>query len=169
MSLDSIELTPLLLQELYKNSLVEFYDAKTKEQQEQSAPVLPFNVLGNNRRNVIIIVENHETLYLPDNELNFLLGILSACKLTMEDVAIVNIKKNKPFSYKAIEQELAAEKIILFGVASSVIGLPLEFPHYQIQQYNNQTYLSAGTLAHIKDDKAEKTRLWNCLKQIFFI
>lgn len=166
MSLDNIELTPFLLQELYKNSLVEFYDAKT---QGQAAPVLPFTVLGNNKRNVIIIVENHETLYLPDNELNFLLGILSACKLTMEDVAIVNIKKNKPVSYKALEQELKAEKIILFGVESSAIGLPLEFPPYQIQQYNNQTYLSAGILANIQDDKAEKTKLWNCLKQIFSI
>jgi hypothetical protein len=166
MSLDNIELTPFLLQELYKNSLVEFYDA---ESHGPPAPVLSFNVLGNNKRNVIIIVENNETLYLPDNELNFLLGILSACKLTMDDVAIVNIKKNKPVSYKAIAQELGAEKIILFGVETSAIELPFEFPHYQIQKYNNQTYISAGMLGDIQDDKAEKTKLWNCLKQIFSI
>jgi hypothetical protein len=166
MSLDNIELTPFLIQELYKNSLVELYDTETENKIKQ---VVPFNVLGNNKKKVIIIVENDETLYLPDTELNFLLGILSACKLTMEDVAILNIKKNKSVSYKSIELELKSEKIILFGVGPIQIELPFEFPHYQIQQYNNQTYVSAAMLLHIQDDKAEKTKLWNCLKQIFSI
>ena len=166
MSLDNIELTPFLIQELFKNSLIELYDIEPEKEIKQ---VLPFNVLGNNKKKVIIIVENDETLYLPDGELNFLLGILSACKLTMEDVAILNIKKNKSVSYKSIELELKAEKIILFGVVSIQIELPFEFPHYQIQQYNNQTYVSAAMLLHIQDDKAEKTKLWNCLKQVFSI
>ncbi len=164
MSLDNIELTAFLIQELYKNSLIEF-DAK--EQIEKNLPVSSFNILGNNRRRVIIIVENNETLYLPDNQLNFLLGILSACKLTMEDVAIMNITKNKAVTYKAIDLELKAEKIILFGVSPAQIELPLEFPLYQIQQYNKQTYITAAMLPDIQDDKAEKTKLWNCLKQIF--
>ena len=166
MSLDNIELTPFLIQELFKNSLVELYDTEPEKKTKQ---VVPFNVLGNNKKKVIIIVDNDETAYLPDIELNFLLGILSACKLTMEDVAILNIKKNKSVSYKAIELELKAEKIILFGVGSVQIELPFEFPHYQIQQYNNQTYVSAAMLLHIQDDKAEKTKLWNCLKQVFSI
>ena len=164
MSLDNIQLTPFLIQELYKNCLIEF-DAK--EQAEKNLPVSSFNILGNNRRRVIIIVENDETLYLPDDQLNFLLGILSACKLTMEDVAIMNITKNKAATYKAIELELRAEKIILFGISPAQIELPLEFPLYQIQQYNKQTYIAAAMLPNIQDDKAEKTKLWNCLKQIF--
>lgn len=166
MSLDNIQLTPFLIQELFKNSLVEF-DAT--EPAEKSLPISSFNILGNNRSRVIIIVENDENLYLPDDQLNFLLGILSACKLTMEDVAIINIKKNKAVTYKAIELELKAEKIILFGVTPAQIGLPLEFPHYQIQQYNKQTYITAAMLPDIQDDKVEKTKLWNCLKQIFSI
>jgi hypothetical protein len=164
MSLDNIELRPYLVQELFKNSLVELYDA---EPEKKPKPILPFNVLGNNRRRVVIVVENDEAAYLPDIELNFLLGILSACKLTMEDVAILNIKKNKSVSYKAIELELKAEKIILFGVGAVQIELPFEFPKYQIQQYNNQTYVSAAMLSQIQDDKTEKTKLWNCLRQVF--
>lgn len=166
MSLDNIELTPFLIQELFKNSLVEFYDIAPTQKTKQ---VLPFNILGNNKSRVIIIIENDETVYLPDTQLNFLLGILSACKLTMDDVAILNIKKNKAVTYKAIELELKAEKIILFGVAPIQIELPIEFPHYQIQQYNNQTYISAAPLSDIQDDKTEKTILWNCLKQLFSI
>lgn len=166
MSLDNIELTPFLIQELFKNSLVEFYGT---ESEKKTKVALPFNVLGNNRCRVIIIIENDETIYLPDIQLNFLLGILSACKLSMDDVAILNIKKNKTVSYKAIEMELKAEKIILFGVSAVQIELPIEFPNYQIQQYNNQTYVSAAPLSHLQNDKAEKTKLWNCLKQLFSI
>ena len=164
MSLDNIELAPFLIQELYKNCLVEF---EVQKQAERNLPVSSFNILGNNKKRVIIIVENNETLYLPDDQLSFLLGILSACKLTMEDVAIINLKKNKAVTYKAIEQELKAEKIILFGISPAQIELPLEFPLYQIQLYNNQTYITAAILTYIQDNKAEKTKLWNCLKQIF--
>ena len=64
MSLDNIQLTPFLIQELYKNSLVELYETEPKK---KTKPVVPFNVLGNNKKKVIIIVENDETLYLPDD------------------------------------------------------------------------------------------------------
>ena len=164
MSVDNIKLTPFLIEGLFKNSLIEM---DTKPAIEEPLPMATFNILGNNRSRVVIIVDDYANLYLPDEQLNFLLGILSACKLTMEDVAIVNINKNKAVTYKSIELELKADKIILFGVTAAQISLPLEFPFYQIQQYNKQTYVAAGLLQHIEKDKAEKTKLWNCLKQIF--
>ena len=164
MSLDNIELTPFLIQELFKHSLVEI---AAKKKEEKVLPAASFTFLGNNRRKVAIVVSNEDNVYLPDNELNFLLGILSACKLTMEDVAIININKSKAVTYKTIEQELKAENIILFGVTAAQIALPLEFPSYQIQQYNKQTYIAAGVLSDIEKNKADKTKLWNCLKQIF--
>ena len=164
MSLDNIEITSFLIQELYKNYLVEFEDNKPTD---KKLFIASFITLGDNNRRVIIVVEHEEVLYLPDDELNFLLGILSACNLTMQDVAIINISKNKALTYKAMELELKAEKIILFGVSPAQIELPLKFPLYQIQQYNKQTYITAAILSTIKNDKAEKTKLWNCLKQIF--
>lgn len=166
MSLDNIQLPAFLIQELYKNSLIEFESPEPVQKIEVKSSI---NILGNNRSKVIIVVENNEAAFLPDNQLNFLLGILSACKLTMEDVAIINIYINKAITYKAITFELKAEKIILFGVTPAQLNLPVEFPSYQIQQYNNQTYVTAAILANIESDKTEKTKLWNCLKQIFAI
>ena len=166
MSIDNIQLTPFLIQELFKKSLVE---SDSQESNKKLDPEVSFSVLGHNRKKIIILVANDETLYLPDEQLNFLLGILSACSLTMEDVAIINTRKNKNITYKTIEQELKGEKIILFGVAPAQINLPIEFPHYQVQPFNSQTYLSAAMLPEIQDNKAEKAKLWNCLKQIFAI
>ncbi len=164
MSVDNIKLTPFLIEGLFKNCLIEM---DTIPVIDKPLPIPTFNILGNNRSRIAIIVNDTTNLYLPDEQLNFLLGILSACKLSMEDVAIININKNKAVTYKEVEVELKAEKIILFGVTAAQIGLPLEFPFYQIQQYNKQTYVMADMLQRIEKDKAEKTKLWNCLKQIF--
>lgn len=166
MSLDNIQLPPIVLQELFKHSLIDY---KTEKKSEEKPVLKGFSTLGNNRSHILIIVESDKTLYLPDEQLNFLLGILAACNLTMEDVAILNINQNKTVTYKSLTNELKSEKVFLFGVNPVQIELPLDFPNYQIQQYNNQTYLTAPTLSQFQDNKAEKTKLWNCLKQIFNI
>lgn len=166
MSIDNIQLPPIVLQELFKNSLIDLIAGQNKEEKKTSKE---FFILGNNQRHILILVESDKTLYLPDEQLNFLLGILGACNLSMDDVAILNIKKNKSATYKMITNELTPEKIFLFGVTPLQIELPLDFPNYQIQPYNNQIYLTAPVLSHLQDNKAEKTKLWNCLKQIFAI
>lgn len=164
MSLNNIQLPPVTLQGLFKNTLVE--NAFIQPQQA-SSPKKALVVLGKNQKQIAIIVTNDEALYLPDEQLNFLLGILAACKLTMEDVALINIKKNDAFTYKTLSTELQAAIIFLFGVGPSQIGLPLQFPDYQVQQYNKQLYLSSPLLTVLQDDKVEKSKLWTCLKQVF--
>ena len=85
----------------------------------------------------------------------------------MADIALVNVAKNPSISYTEITGQFKAEKIILFGTEPEAIGLPLEFPHYQIQKFNNQVYLSSVSLNGLQADKEEKLKLWNCLKKIF--
>lgn len=166
MSLDNIQLPAGIIQDLYKRSLV-LSDKKQDTLVEKPPTTVSFNILGNNQQKILILVENEETLYLPDEQLNFLMGILTACKLTMQDVAIVNIRKHKDISYTSFTAALKVSTIILFGVETSIIGLPLQFPVYQLQAYNNQVYLIAPPLTVLQNDKAEKTKLWLCLKQLF--
>ena len=163
MSLNNIILPALSIVELYKNSLVNIEDTGTEKPALQG--LLP--VLGKNSKHVIIVVSNNEAAFLPDDELNFLLDILSACSLNMDDVGIVNLKKSKAFSYHQLIEDLKAEKILLFGIKPENIDLPLSFPQYQLQQYNQQVYLAAPALLNLQSDKEEKRKLWNCLKQIF--
>lgn len=166
MSLDNINLPPLVLQQLFTHTLIE---AKNNPTVDSKSTEKPFLTLGNNQKKVLILVESEETLYLPDNQLNFLLGILAACNLTMEDVAILNIKKNPSVNYQRISDELKSEKVFLFGLQPDQIELPVNFPTYQIQKFNNQVYLAAPALSNFHDNKAEKTKLWICLQQIFNI
>ena len=166
MSLDNIQLPAIVLQDLFKNSLIDLNTNKTVMQVDNNAA---FTFLGNNEKRIAIIVNDAKAIYLPDEELNFLMGILSACKLSMADVALVNISKAVTLAYPEIEQQLKAEKILFFGVTPAQLQLPLQFPNYQIQKYNNQVYVAAPALKTLQGDKEEKTKLWNCLKLVFAI
>jgi hypothetical protein len=166
MSLDNIQLPAIVLQDLFKNSLIELNTDKAISPIENKVNI---SFLGNNNKQVTIVVENAETIYLPDEELNFLMGILSACKLSMADVALINRSTSANLTYTTIDTQLNASTILLFGVTPAALELPLQFPHYQIQKFNNQVYLTAPALQILQGDKAEKTKLWNCLKQIFAI
>lgn len=166
MSLDNIQLSGITLQELYKKTLIEIKSQKAGEEKIETTSL---NILGKNLKKIVLAVRNNEAAFLTDEELNFLLGILSACKLNMDDVAILNLAKNKNAGYEIISKELNAEKIFLFGVEPGEINLPLAFPHYQPQQFKSQLYLSSPPLSDLQHDKTEKTKLWNCLKKIFSI
>lgn len=166
MSLNTIQIPAIILKDLYKVHLVDLTPGNSNLT-SAATPTIP--VLGNNRKKITLIVNDPDSIYLPDEELNFLLGILTACKLSMADIALLNYPKNPGITYREIFQQLAADKVILLGVSPAELQLPLEFPYYQLQQFNNQTYLYSPPLRTIREDKAEKTKLWACLKKLFAI
>ncbi len=163
MSLDNIQLPPLVVADLFKNVLI---DLKTIEQALPNTHKASFTYLGNNAKQIGVIVNDDDAVYLKEDELSFLLGILSACKLSMADIALINVAKNN-IKYTAIKEEVDAKIVLLFGVTPINIDLPLDFPHYQIQKYNEQQYLHAPLLKQLMINKEEKTKLWNTLKILF--
>jgi hypothetical protein len=164
MSLDNIQFSPIVLQDLYKKTL---FDLKTGGQPMVSPEAGAISHLGNNQRKIVIIVMSSEAIYLPDEDLKFLLGILSACKLNMEDIALVNASKQSSLLYNKLTEQFSAEKIFLFGVDLQILNLPLQFPYYQVQHFNNQVYVSSASLTDLQNDKVDKMKLWNCLKKVF--
>jgi hypothetical protein len=168
MSLDNIQLPAIVIADLFKNCLVDLNISEAPAIAATSKKQ-GFSFLGNNKKKIVIVVADAEAIYLAEDALNFLLGILTACKLNMEDVALVNTTTNPTLTYKDVQEQLQAENILLFGVTPAQLQLPLAFPQYQIQKYNGQMYLAAPALQLLAQDKGEKTKLWNCLKQLFSI
>ena len=166
MSLDNIQIPAIIIQQLYPNSLVDLNTSNTPAI-ASSTPSISF--LGGNQRHLAIVVKEDSALYLPETELDFLLGILAACKLSMADIALINLNSNISLNHTMIAERMNAEKLLLFGADPSEIGLPLNFPHYQVQKFNGQVYLSAPGLKELAGDKSAKTKLWNSLKQVFGI
>lgn len=166
MSLDNIQLPDIILQGLYSKSL---YDLDSHKSVLSDIPMSSIAFLGSNQKKITILVNTDAAIYLPDDELNFLMGILTACKLSMADIALVNLAKNPGLAYTVLTEQLKAEKVFLFGLNAASIELPLQFPHYQVQHFNSQVYLSAVSLSEMQANKEEKMKLWGCLKKIFSI
>ncbi len=161
MSLNEIKLTPNLLTDMYSNSLVQL----ANETHPPAAGVLKH--LGSGAKNIVILTNSNNTPFLPDNELLFLTSILSACKLNMADVAIVNTAASESRHLQQKMDHLNAVTVLMFDVEPATLDLPIHFPQYQVQHFNSRTYLHAPSLTAIESDKAVKLKFWNSLKNLF--
>lgn len=175
MSLNHIQLTNQHLSSLYQDVLIEtkISNPLPVPSPKESSPtpvksMIPaLKYLGNNAKNITILV-NHATVpYLSDGELSFLTNILSACKLSLADVAIVNIHSVEEEAIESVFQTLNSHSILLFGIAPLSIGLPINFPQFQLQPFNKRTYIYSPTLKELEADKTLKLKLWNNLKTLF--
>ncbi|MGQ0738437.1 MAG: hypothetical protein ACT4OJ_05200 [Bacteroidota bacterium] len=177
MSLNNIELPASVVADLYKSSLVGEMSSKAADISPESTPaVVPSagketetgsKYLGNNRRNILIAVIYKDAVHIPDSELQFLTGILTACKLSLEDVAIVNLHNYPGTPYKELTGMLKSKIVLLFDAEPASFGLPMNFPHYQLQAFANNTFLYSPSLKQLENDKVEKSKLWVCLKRLF--
>lgn len=161
MSLNNIQLQPQLLADLYTHSLLQSSTTSVPE----TATV---KYLGKNQKNILVIVQQSSVPFLPDEELSFLTNILSACNLSLADIAILN-SNGLPVERLENAIEADAKTVILFGIDPLSIGLPINFPFFQLQQFNKRMYLYSPPLSEIEKDKPLKMKLWNALKNLFGI
>ena len=161
MSLNNIQLQPQLLAQLYNNNLVERGTTTVPD-------TSPVAILGNNDKKILVLVAHQDLPFLPDTELNFLSSVLAACKLGIADIALVNYNRTAPDALDAF-MDRAAKTILLFGIGPADISLPVNFPAFQVQSFNNKTYLHAPSLSDIEKEKAVKMQLWTSLKNLFGI
>lgn len=137
----------------------------TKSTKTDTAPTWKW--LGENNKNILIVVSYAGVVHLPDEQLQFLTNILGACKLSLADVAIVNLPNQPHQDYKEILAQFKSRIALLFDIEPASFGLPMSFPHYQIQPYASCSFLYSPSLKQLEEDKVEKTRLWVCLKRLF--
>jgi hypothetical protein len=108
-------------------------------------------------------------MHLPDEELNFLTGMLTACKLSLDDVAIINICNYEMVNYKEMIMQFKSRIVFLFGVTPGEFELPVNFPAFQVQTLSGCTYLYTPALEERNNDSMFKSRLWLSLRSIFSI
>jgi len=179
MSLNNIQLNPSLLADMYRTSLVE-----TKEHIEsrEKKPVqgmieadatdtkaVNWRYLGEYKKSILIIVRYNNVPYVPNAQLNFLTSVLSACKLNLGDVAIFNVANGPSPLYKDLQEKFKSAFIILLGLTPQDFEMPLNFPEFQVQAFNNCTFLHTPVLEVLETDKVLKSKLWVCLKKMFAV
>ncbi len=177
MSLNNIQLNPSLLVDMYRTSLVETKENVRPEERKYTPAATVTDVkytkaaswkyLGEYKKNILIIVRYNDVPYLPNEQLNFLTSVLSACKLSLGDVAIFNTANAPSALYKDLQEKFKSNFTILLGLTPEEFEMPLSFPEFQVQAFNNCTFLHTPVLEVLESDKVLKSKLWVCLKKMF--
>ena len=174
MSLEKINLPGAVLAGLYKDKLVvpaEEVQLKTETAARSEAKKKSgYRSLGENGKRILIMVNYSNIGFLPENDLEFLTKMLAACKLNLGDVAIVN-HSDQALAFDKLKKQFNPVIAIAFGFEPEMIGLPLNFPHFQSQIYDSCTHLYVPALdditAETEKGKLNKSKLWVSLRNIF--
>lgn len=169
MSLENIQIDPYFLARIYNQPIIP--GEKQAVAAPVAAPVVPLQkvkYLGENQKNITLLIQNEHEVYLNDELFNLLTNILNACKLGMQDVALINLHAYPGASFAALQQAVLVKQAVLFGIEPETLGLQGIAP-YQVNQVGNTSVLQSHDLSVIAQDKTMKGRLWNGLKQLLGI
>jgi len=133
------------------------------------APVQPanYNVIGENRKGVAVLVTIADAEFRKLPQLEFLNKILAAIGLQPTDVAYVNNVSGKIAVFEELQQTLQVNYILSF--ASRVDS---NLPHEKFTLYNpvtlgNVPIVFSHALADLEHDQEKKKLLWGALQKVF--
>ena len=171
-ALNTIVLQGTMLEILYQHSLVDLPASGP-------IPAIPFRYLGSNAKNVIVVVNHPDHPFLSEAQLVFLTRMLEACRLNMGDIALINLVNGLNIDH--VLNHMKPDKLIAFGVNLSG-GI---FPEQPIQpslspdspfallNLKEFVFLNVPSLDAVSQDtevsKAQKAKLWTCLKELFSV
>jgi hypothetical protein len=183
MYFENVQLPSPVIAELYKQSLVVLQDFKPittngiADADTNASPVaiaggseIAFKYLGGYEKQITILVAEHFNPHIGEEDLEFLSKMLAACKLSLSDVAIINVVTN-PQSNQ-LWQQMPPKVMLMFDVDPGTVGLPFRRPHFEVQEWSGAVFMNAPELSTFRigndaDVKMLKTKLWLCLQKIF--
>jgi hypothetical protein len=160
MSLEKFQINKFFINELYNKNVIYLEQNKTAKNESYS---ICFS--GGNLKNFAIIYQSSNKESLSAEAFEMLTKLISACKLTMQDIALIDLKENEFLTHELLKSELQAKLVLLFGVDTMTIDLPFMIPKYKSQEFNDTVFILADNINKMPHDKESKILLWNCLKE----
>lgn len=150
MDLNQIELSGNVVEKLYRKSLVNL------NLKRQSIPVI---FTGGNKKQILVGL-NTADLAKKDKEV--LNNLIAACKLSEEDIALVNFYHQQFTVSDALEQ-LNPARAILFDIKDP----SLIHNNYQVFYKGQVAFVLSDGLEVLHKNIEMKKQLWQCLRQLF--
>lgn len=173
MELNGLAFSQEQLAELYKDKLVVTEPVNEPKMAKQAAPAVSvttaqpkpsINIKGKNKKGILWIVQEPGQAFLNDADFEFLSQILTACKMNMDDIALVNLA-HTPHAINEITDALNPSVVLFCGIEYQ--SLPFKLDEYIIYPHAKKQYFLSDSLQDLRNDKAKKTKLWLALKAIF--
>jgi hypothetical protein len=122
-----------------------------------------YEYLGENNKSFLVIINNTEKDFLAKADLDFLLKIIKAKGLVLDDIAILNKAKYQNLSFDTLKEFFGFNKMLTFGIN------PKEFGVVGIESnkkfiFKKSSILGTWDLGQLNTDVKKKTTFWNELK-----
>lgn len=138
--------------------------------EEELNLTMPLKHLGDHSKKIVVIVNDPASVYLNEPDFILLTSILNACRLTIADIALVNLGNQKA-SLHQILNNLPSKLVIAFEVDSKALKIKLPTNLYKLTPLGESNLLFSKSLSSMQGSdssaKQEKAKLWTVLKQIF--
>jgi len=157
---DNLMLSPAILDHLYGGSLYSIEEQPGKPAQKERRVIT--------KKLMTVITGVPVTPETDPLSHQFLSGIIQACRIPVTEVSMLCAQTDE-INFKYLQDNYPSPIVLMFDITPGDIGLPVYFPHFQLQLFSGITYLSAPDLSTLQNDKLLKSKLWLCLKQHFAI
>ena len=175
MGINDFSLTDELIAALYPESLVTEKTTGPGKKNPVKAgipaiPVAPYPYLGQNSRSVCFLVHYPDNEFIPGDQLVFLLKILSACKCSLDDIALVNTAKTQ-VKMDELKRQLHPGVIFLWGLIPDLSDITKGLPDMSLSLVDGITIIPVTHAEQMSRENAEavelKRQLWVSLKKLF--
>ncbi len=174
-----------VLVHLYKESLVLGLAPTNVDKKAQASPtvedknaaiaaeepiIAPIKFLGEHQKKILVLVQDPDAVHLNERAFDLLTSILYACKLTIADIALINLA-NKNFSLHQILTKVPSDFVLVFDINPTQLKIKLPTKLYTPILLGETHLLFSNNLSQMQGidqaSKIEKTKLWTALKIIF--
>jgi hypothetical protein len=176
MKVEKTILPPAVLVSLYKDSLVlaekeikpvQIAENKLPGKEQQTIPeasemASPIKYLGDHHKKILVVVNDPESVYLNETDFILLTSILNACRLTIADIALINVGNQKAGLHEMLTK-LPSLLVIAFDIDAKALKIKLPLGETNLLFSAALSTMQGSSL----DAKKEKGKLWTVLKQIF--
>jgi hypothetical protein len=145
-------------------------EAKKTTVEAEEALIAPIKFLGDHQKKILVLVQDIDAVHLNERAFDLLTSILNACKLTIADIALINLA-NKNFSLHQILTQVPSEFVLVFDINPTQLKIKLPTKLYTPILLGTTQLLFSNNLSQMQGidhtSKIEKTKLWTALKLIF--
>ena len=160
---DPLALRLLMTDDLYLIDEQVKHSSVVAEPEPQES--ISFNYSGENNKYLLILVNEENSSILNAADLESLTAILTAKKLELRDVAIVNKHHYPASDFMQLKQFFSCSKLVLFGINPREIGLP-DIGNNEVINHENTKVMATYSFKEMLNDIAKKRLFWNEMKQL---
>ncbi|HSC53479.1 MAG TPA: hypothetical protein VLC98_07665 [Phnomibacter sp.] len=139
-------------------------------EQPAELSLAPHAFLGAFKKQVLILLNDPKAVHIGEDNLAFLSKIIASVGVSLEHIALLNTY-GKKVDYHSLKAQFPATVAIYFGIEPAAIGVPMKFPPFQVQVWDECSFLIAPALEALNGSSAQQTemkkQLWAALKKIF--